>query len=119
MDPMQNVLPGDTKFTGNEFDITGDILDIMGNSSMKPLRDRDRWAKVTHKCIERVNHHAKCYGTRYCYTVSPIEALAARRTMEEATFPSGSLARTRPTRDLFLRWDPLTTISMVSSLLFP
>lgn len=57
-----------------------------------------RWTRASEKCLEQVNHYARCYNSRYCYLVSPIEVLLGRRRMDGALSPSRSLAKNRPIR---------------------
>jgi len=110
--PDRNLVPGDSKFTRQAFDINlqrdrnedsdvdSDIsMDLPGSvlSDTVPSEPAP-WTKVSDACIEQVNHYAKDWASRYCYLVSPYEVVVARRTMDQPMLDSISIAATRDPR---------------------
>jgi len=111
-DYNRNLVPGDSKFTRQAFDIIlrrdiyedsdvdSDIsMDLPGSvlSDTVPSEPAP-WTKVSDACLEQVNHYAKDWASRYCYLVSPYEVVVARRTMDLPMSDSTSIAATRDPR---------------------
>lgn len=140
LDPRLNILPGDSKYAREFFDIgedgkktkqtdsddeesnevfeddqeSSDVLegdDSMSkdNSSDICSPHRSAWTRFSDACLEQVNHYARDCGSRYCYLVSPVEIIVARRRMDESLPASISLAATRTPRKVRVKESqPLT-----------
>lgn len=113
IDGGDNLVPGDSKFAQQPFSFSlsevdssqhSDPEEDSDNAMMDDLPSRepspipDRWTIASEKCLEQVNHYAACYHSRYCYLVSPIEVILARRRMDDIATPSQSLAQNRSRR---------------------
>lgn len=46
---------------------------------------RSAWTMVSDACLEQVNQYARDCAFRYCYLVSPVEIIVARRRMDAVT----------------------------------
>ncbi|CAD6444321.1 f71897bd-8cf6-4b44-92cf-c9f489f30bc9 [Sclerotinia trifoliorum] len=96
----RSVLPGDSKYAQQEFSWTPteDHYEKTDDTSSEASSDANSSAIATERALTQVNHYAKIYKSRYCYLISPKQALLVRRRKDEQLPASESLAKNRPLR---------------------
>ncbi|KAJ8065011.1 hypothetical protein OCU04_007314 [Sclerotinia nivalis] len=95
----KSILPGDSKFTADKFNWSATVHNYEladGTTSDGPVTGET--SSITEKSLMQVNHYAKIHKSRYCYLISPKEALFVRRRKDEDIPASESLANNRPSR---------------------
>ncbi|KAF7865513.1 hypothetical protein EAF04_006487 [Stromatinia cepivora] len=96
----KSILPGDSKFTADEFNWSATVHATIDEDDRMAdgTPNVGETSSTTETFLMQVNHYAKIHRSRYCYLISPKEALFVRRRKDEDLSASKSLANNRPSR---------------------